>query len=148
MSNHYEVVFSMFLRDSAPAEVLDELRWHLGLAAQRPDSCVISHEEPQMCPAGSNVLPGGEAARLRRQQRYRRAGAPHYAWGLYARLLWPGDQWAGLWGRVALWLSAHAEDDGYAGFFREEHDERPTLLLIRGGRPYLCEPGGQPHAFS
>jgi hypothetical protein len=147
MSQHYEVVFSMFLRDDTPAGVLDELRWHLGLSAQRPDSCVIAYDVPQMCPAGGNLLPGGEAARLRRQLRYSRAGAAHYAWGLYARLLWPDGQWAEIWQRVAVWLSAHAAQDGYAGFFREEHDERPTLLLVRGGEPYLCEHGGQPRAF-
>lgn len=147
MDSHYEVVFSMFLRDRTPAGVLDELRWHLGLSPQRPDSCVIGCEEPAMCPAGSNVLPGGEAARLRRQHRYSRAGAAHYAWGLYARLLWPGSRWDEIWGPVAVWLSAYAEDDGYAGFFREQRDEWPTLLLVRGGEPYLCENGGQPRSL-
>jgi hypothetical protein len=38
------------------------------------------------------------------------------------------------------WLAPSAED-GYAGFYREERSEWPTLFLIRAGIPYICEFG-------
>ncbi|MFJ4152764.1 hypothetical protein ACIP10_35045 [Streptomyces galbus] len=36
MSLHFEVVFTCFLRDNTPDTVLDALRWHLGMAPERP----------------------------------------------------------------------------------------------------------------
>lgn len=35
MSGHYEIVFSLFIRDDVPPEILAELRWRLGLTADR-----------------------------------------------------------------------------------------------------------------
>ena len=68
----------------------------------------------------------------------------HHAWGLYTRQMWLDDQWTEGWWQVVQWLAPHADNDGYAGFFREENEEQPTLLLIRGGKPYVCESGKQP----
>jgi hypothetical protein len=148
VSSHYEVVFSLFLRDDTPSVVLDELRWHLGLLTQRPEVCAIEDDWPQLRPNERTYLPGGEVALLQRQYRYSRAGVEHHAWGLYTRQFWLDDHWAAAWWRAAAWLAPHADGDGYAGFFREEGDERPTLLLIRGGEPYLCGFGEEPRAFS
>jgi hypothetical protein len=45
---------------------------------------------------------------------------------------------------IAVWLAGYAEDDGYAGFFREEFEEEPTLLRFGHGNAYLHEFGKQP----
>ena len=148
MSLHYEVVFSLFLRDDTPSGVLDELRWQLGLSTQKPDACAIDYEWPQMRPNEPSYLPGGEVAMLRRQYRYSRSGVEHHAWGLYVREFWLDDHWVAAWLRVAAWLAPYADGDGYAGFFREEQDEQPSLLFVRGGQPYVCGFGQKPQAFS
>jgi hypothetical protein len=147
VSVSYEVVFSLFLRDDTPGEVLAELRWHLGLAADRPGPWALGYETPVLRPGESSRLAGGESAALSRQYRTDAAGAGRPAWGLHVRVFWPDDQWAELWWQVAAWLSRYAASDGYAGFYREADGAEPTLLLVRGGLPYLCEFGGQPRAF-
>jgi hypothetical protein len=139
VSLHYEVVFSLFLRDDLPADVLNELRWHLGLSSERPTRPVIDYEGPQLRPAATSYLPGGETASLQRQYRHSANGTDHYAWGLHVRLFWLDDQWAEVWWQVAAWLAAWADEDGYAGFFREEAEATPTLLVVRGGEPELRE---------
>jgi hypothetical protein len=148
VSQHLEIVFSSFLRDDTPTSVLDELRWHLGLSPVRPVACTIDYADPQLLPNPNTFLPGGEAATLQRQLRSWQRGVAYYAWGLHARLGWLDDQWANLWLQVAVWLAPHADQDGYAGFFREESADAPSLLLVRGGRAYLHESGGQPLALS
>jgi hypothetical protein len=139
MSAHYEVVFSLCLRDDTPADALDELRWHLGLAGQRPGVWALGYDTPQLRPDEASPLPGGEAAALCRQA----AG-----WGLHTRLRWADERWAEVWWQVVAWLSRYAGQDGYAGFYRAEHDEQPTVLVVRGGRPYLSEFTGQARALS
>lgn len=147
MSFHYEVTFSLFLRDDTPVEVLDELRWHLGQSSERPEICVVDYDGPVLLPAESSPLAGGEVATLQRQYRFTQNGAEHFSWGVHARLYWLDDHWAEVWWQVATWLAPYA-DDGYAGFFREENDEQPTLLLMRSGEPYFCKVGGEPQPFS
>jgi hypothetical protein len=144
----YEVTFSLFLRDDTPARVLDELHWHLGLSDQRPDTCVVGYDTPEMFPHEQTYLPGKEVAVLRRQFRYGQGETAHYAWGLHARLFWGDDQLAEVWWQLVGWLAAYADEDGYAGSFREELGEQPTLLLIRGGKPHVCGFGEQPKPLS
>ncbi|GIH13079.1 hypothetical protein [Rugosimonospora africana] len=88
MSGHFEVVFSVFLRDDTPAEVLAELRWHLGLSPERSPRLTIDDDEPLLSPGTPSYLPGGETATLNRQYRYTSSGGDHYAWGLHARVYW------------------------------------------------------------
>jgi hypothetical protein len=101
-------------------------------------------DEPQLMPTPDSSLPGGDAVRLWRQYRFTQRGVDHFAWGVYIRLMWGDDTWANHWLPVAVWLAPHAERDGYAGFFRMESEEEPTLLLLRRGVAYLCEFGRQP----
>lgn len=87
MSDHYEIVISCFLEDDTPEEVLDTLRWHLGLIEQRPaplneDTAPYRLLAPD---PDSRRLPGGEIARLQRQTRGFTAASDPYAWGMYAR---------------------------------------------------------------
>ncbi|MDT7782948.1 MAG: hypothetical protein QOF58_1367 [Pseudonocardiales bacterium] len=140
MSSHYEVVFSTFLRDDTPPAVLDELRYHLGVTEQRPHNLVIDYDFPVLRPDTDSYLPGGDHVALRRQLRGHHANGEHHAWGLHARLYWLDDQWAEIWWQVVSLLAPHVEDDGYAGHFREEYDERATSLIILGGAPHLSEP--------
>lgn len=43
----YKIVF---LRDGTPREVLEELRWHLGLSGRWPADCAVSYDgEPVLC---------------------------------------------------------------------------------------------------
>jgi hypothetical protein len=141
VSAHYEVVFSVFLRDDTPADVLAELRWHLGLSPERPPRLAIDRELPLLAPGSPSRLPGGEGASLDRRHRYPSSAVEHYAWSLYARLYWLDDLWAHYWGRVAELLAPWADEDGYAGFFREEFDQTRTFLLFRDGAFHLGESG-------
>jgi hypothetical protein len=128
----------VFLRDDPPAGVLDELRWHLGIADERPHAYVID-DEPQPRPNPDSRLPGGEFTALRRQPLHVQHSVLHHAWGLHARLLWLDDTWAEVLHQVVRLLAPHVERDGYAGFFREEEAGYPTLLLFQDGEPSLGE---------
>lgn len=137
MSQHFEIVFSVFLRDDIPADMLAELRWHLGLSTGQPEQLAIDYGEPTLRPNTPSYLPGGESVQLERQHRGTSPSGEHYAWGLYARLFWLDDQWADVWWQVAEWLAPWAEDEGYAGFYREEFEDTPAILLIRNGEVHL-----------
>ncbi|WP_199444520.1 hypothetical protein [Umezawaea beigongshangensis] len=147
MSQHYEIVFSLFLRDDTPGDVLDELRWHLGADQPAPRAPVVPGG-PHLRPDPGSFLPGGDSASLRRQYRFTRGDQDWHAWGLSARVLWSDDTWAEVWWQFAQWLAPFADEDGYAGFFREETDENPTLLLVRRGEPLLGTFSEDPQPFS
>ncbi|MEU2614728.1 hypothetical protein ABZ570_24560 [Micromonospora sp. NPDC007271] len=67
MSLHYEVVLTCFLADETPPEVLDALRWHLGLRDERPATLDPGeHPYPLLEPDPGSYLPGGDVASLRR----------------------------------------------------------------------------------
>jgi hypothetical protein len=147
MSFHYEVVISLFLRDDTPSEVLDELRWHIGLSEQQPATSAIDVDYPLMRP-GESYLPGGDIAVLQRQYRYDDAhGVNHHAWGLYVLLFWLDDD-LGQAAQITTWLAPYADEDGYIGSFREEADEQPTLLAIRDGELHLIKLRKQPRSLS
>lgn len=137
VSLHFEVVFSLFLREDTPDDVMHELRYHLGLSTQRPANLEIDYGHPVLEPNPDSYLPGGEQAVLRKQYRYHRAGVEHHAWGLHVRLHWVDDAWGELWWFVASWLAPFVEDNGYAGFYREDRDERPTALIVLDGEPHV-----------
>jgi hypothetical protein len=85
MSDHYEVVFACFLRDDTPDDVLDALRWHLGLLADRPASLdPDEHDEQRLLPDPDTRLPGREFVELRRQERGYLGGETIYEWGRHA----------------------------------------------------------------
>ena len=139
MSSHYEVVFSLFLREDTPVGVLDELRWHLGLSPERPEDRAVEYgEQPVLLPHSQTYLPGSETATLRHQYRWTLRGIDEYSWGLHVRLYWLDDHWADVWWQVVYWLAPYA-DDGYAGFVREVASDQPTLLVIHDGQPDIRE---------
>jgi hypothetical protein len=148
VSSHYEVVFSLDLRDNVPTAVIDELEWQLGRRADRPGSLAVEYDVPLLQPAAHSYLAGGEHGLLERAYRYSHRGVDHHAWSLFARLLWVDDMWAEYWWQVATWLAEYAETKGYGGFFREESELWPTMFMVSGGYAYLAPPGEQPKPFS
>ncbi|MFW5418378.1 hypothetical protein J0910_17350 [Nocardiopsis sp. CNT-189] len=139
MSLHYEVVVACFLREDTPPEVLDAVRWHIGLAGERPAGLdPDEHSEPAFLLDPESPLPGGDAAELRLQYRWTApSGADVRAWGLYARGYWLDDAL----GQLSLFLDLIAPyaEEGYAGSFREEYDFHPTIVAFKDGA--LVSPG-------
>lgn len=91
MSDHYEVVLSVFLAEETPVEVLDTIRWHMGLLKDRPEH-MGPPEDPDfewryLDPDPDHPrLPGGEVARLQRQSVGSTAdGVELHPWGLFYR---------------------------------------------------------------
>ncbi|MFF2629479.1 hypothetical protein ACFVUN_27415 [Kitasatospora griseola] len=132
MSLHFEVVIACFLRDDMPDTVLNAVRWHLGLIADRPAGLdADEHMCPMLRPDPDSRLPGGDVASLRRQSRDRAAGN-EFSWGLLSRNYWLDDEMGELAAILDL-LAPHVEEPGYGGFFREEFDGKPTILTFRNG---------------
>ncbi|MFE3637594.1 hypothetical protein [Streptomyces sp. NPDC059168] len=130
MSMRYEMVFTCFLKDDTPESVLDALRWHMGLRADRPESVGgVEYSHPLLTPnSDSNTnLAGGEVARLVHQARGSRD-----AWGLFVRVLWPDDILEELVSVLDL-LAPHVDEPGYGGYFREEADAWPSVFMFREG---------------
>jgi hypothetical protein len=70
--------------------------------------------------------------------------------GLYIRLFWLDGHWEHVCHDVAEFLAPYVDNDGYAGFYREEHESFPTVLLIEGGKPHFrkLEEQSRPFGFS
>jgi hypothetical protein len=128
MSMHYEVVFSCFLRDDTPEEVIDALRWHLGLAAEWPASLAADEPAERLLRSDqASNLPGGDIASLRRQAVPGAAESDVYAWGLFSRNLWLDDAMGSMTAIMEL-LAPHAAESGYGGYFREESATEATAF--------------------
>lgn len=133
VSLHYEVVFTCFLRDDTPDSVLAALRWHLGLALERPAELdAEEHSYPLLSPDPDSRLPGGDFVSLRRQSRGFTHGGELHAWGLFSRNLWLDDMMGDLCTVLDL-LAPHVEEPGYSGYFREEFDTEPIVFTFRDG---------------
>ncbi|SEB65018.1 hypothetical protein [Streptomyces sp. TLI_105] len=133
MSLHYEVVFTCFLQEDTPETVLAALRWHLGLASERPAE--LDEEEyayPLLDPDPDSRLPGGDFASLRRQSRGFTAGGECHAWGLFSRNLWLDDMMGDLVTILDL-IAPHVAEVGYGGYFREEFDAEATVFTFQDG---------------
>ena len=63
-------------------------------------------------------------------------------WGLFVRRFMLDDGFYELLSPICELLAAVAVD-GFAGFWREEADLLPTVLIVRGGHTYLIEPNGK-----
>ncbi|MBC9712968.1 hypothetical protein H9Y04_10345 [Streptomyces sp. TRM66268-LWL] len=135
MSDHCEVVFSCFLRDDTPESVLAALRWHLGLAPERPAHLDPEwHPYPLLEPDPDSWLPGGDTASLRRQSTGFTAEGERYAWGLFSRNHWLDDD-LGYLVTVLELLAPHVEpdEDGFGGWFRYTHEAEQTPFVFRDG---------------
>jgi hypothetical protein len=51
VSDHFEVVYSTFLRDDTPSAVLDDLRWHMDLTDEKPSVSAIYQDHRVLDPS-------------------------------------------------------------------------------------------------
>jgi hypothetical protein len=129
MGTHYEVVYSLLLRDETPEDMLAEFRWHLGLSSEKPENMTVDCDVPLLSADQAGYLPGGAFAVLRRQSR-----GTHETWGLYSRVYWDDDTWAENWWAFGELLAKYADGDGYIGFWRDaDFDTAVTEMIARGG---------------
>ena len=70
VSLHYEWTLSLRLRPDVPASFLDELRFHLGLAEQRPEDPELEIDWPCLVTEPDDALPGGSVRSLTAQRPY------------------------------------------------------------------------------
>ncbi|MFF7204144.1 hypothetical protein [Streptomyces sp. NPDC008141] len=135
MSDHYEVVFSCFLRDDTPESVMAALRWHLGLDAEFPEN--LDADEGQLYPLldpdnHNSCLPGGDVVSLRRTVREFTQSGERYEWELFARKDWLDDSILYLRHLLDL-LAPHAARPGYGGLFRNFYGTAVTVFTFRDG---------------
>ncbi|SCL48220.1 hypothetical protein [Micromonospora chersina] len=133
MSLHYEVVFSCFLDDETPPDVLDVLRWHLGMRDERPATLdAEDHPYRLLAPDPDSYLPGGDVASLRRQRVGFTATGERFQWGLHSRNYWLDDDLGELVSILDL-IAPHVVEDGYGGHLREEYDTDLVVFEFRDG---------------
>lgn len=132
MSDHYEVVFSCFLRDDTPAPVLAALRWHMGMDDECPDDLDSDdHPYPLLLP-GNSRLPGGDAVCLRRTVQEFTASGERYEWELFARHYWVDDLTLHLEALLEL-IAPHVARRGYGGHIRDEYQTEVKTFTFHDG---------------
>jgi hypothetical protein len=121
VSDHYEVVLSLFLSDATPA------------VPERGDT---GGTHRMMAPDPGGLPPGGDIAVPRRRFGTGRAGPEEYGQGLYARYRLLDDDLRELW-QIMEWPAPYVETEGYAGRCRAESDDKLVAVppLFRDGGP-------------
>jgi hypothetical protein len=134
MSDHYEVVFSCFLRDDTPESVLAALRWHLGMDAEPPENLSQEeHPDPLLTPDQNNSrLPGGDIASLRRTVQGFTASGQRHEWELFSRKYWVDDSMLYLDSILDL-VAPHIARPGYGGYFRDDCNTALTVFTFHDG---------------
>lgn len=136
MSFHYEVVVSIYLREEIAESVVPEVRWHCGLGP--PPEDLMFSDAHVFGAEDVSYVPGGDVTRL--AQDTGTSWGP--MWGLFVRRFMLDDGFYELLSPICQLLAAVAVD-GFAGFWREEADFLPTILVVRGGHTYFAEPDGK-----
>ncbi|MFG3287613.1 hypothetical protein ACGF3G_02210 [Streptomyces sp. NPDC048179] len=132
MSDHYEVVFSSFLRDDTPASVLAALRWHMGMDDEGPEDLARDdHPYPLLLPGGSR-LPGGDIVSLRRSVQELTSSGTRYEWELFVRIYWVDDLTLYLGALLEL-IAPHVAGRGYGGYIRDVHDTEVKAFTFHDG---------------
>jgi len=129
MTVRYEVVISCFLRDDTPAEILDALRWHLGLLSEQPDDLDPTQRALLRTDPASR-LPGGDVASLRHQHGAAGSLEDGQGWGLFSRTLWPDDAMDQLSTIMEL-VAPYVASPGYGGYFRDVTAADATAFEFR-----------------
>ncbi|MEW2573060.1 hypothetical protein [Streptomyces sp. NPDC047070] len=133
MGDHYEAVFSCFLRDDTPDSVLAALRWHLGLESQEPEGLdPEDHPYQLLVPNHNSRLPGGDMVFLRRTAQESTPSGARYEWELFARCYWVDDCLLQLDALLSL-IAPHAARAGYAGHIRDEYGTGMQLFTFHDG---------------
>jgi hypothetical protein len=142
MSLHYEWVLSLRLRTDVPDAFVDELRFHLGLADERPVTAELDYEYPIFAIADDDALPGGSVSSLKFQTPDSKSGRL----GLYVRTFALDDDMYDLMLTVPPWLARWAATEGWIGFAREELALDPWLnFYAANGYAYVAAPGDRPN---
>jgi hypothetical protein len=146
MSLHYEWMLSLRLRPDVPDAFVDELRFHLGLSDTTPPKPTLDYDYPVLsADADQDELPGGQIARLVRQQH----GNWPEAWGVLVRRFVLDDEMYQLVQDVPQWLARWSLTEGWIGFAREELNLDPWLNFYAArGHGYAASPGERPQALS
>ncbi|MPY35037.1 hypothetical protein FNH09_28475 [Streptomyces adustus] len=133
MSDHFEAVFSCFLRDDIPASVLLALRWHLGLDDEEPEDLDPENSPyPLLVPNSNSRLPGGDVVSLRRTVQEFTTSGERYEWELFARCYWVDDFTLWLDDLLAL-IAPHVARPGYGGYLRDEYGTDLKIITFREG---------------
>lgn len=146
MSLHYEWTLSLRLRPDTPSAYLDELRYHLGLAAQAPETSTLDYPDPALPTVGDgDELAGGPIVRLVQQQH----GNVPATWGLFARAFILDDAMYELIQILPPWLARWSLTEGWIGFAREELSLDIWLNFYAArGHAYAASPGEEPQPLS
>ena len=132
MSDHYEVVFSCFLKHGTPDEILAGLRWHLGISDDRPElPASEAHDFQRLSPDPDSRHAGGEFADLRRH-------VPTSHWSLFSRNFWHDDEIGWIF-EVIEYIAPFIAEHGYGGFFRLEHEVKPVVFGFADGSYGITE---------
>lgn len=132
MSDHYEVVFSTFLRDDTPVTVLAALRWHMGIDDEAPDDLdPDDHPYPLLLP-GQPRLPGGDIVSLHRTVQEFTSSGTRYEWELFVRIYGVDDLTLYLDALLEL-IAPHVARRGYGGYIRDEYDIEMTTFNFHDG---------------
>jgi len=133
VSEHFEVVFSCFLRDDIPAPVLAALRWHMGVDDDRPDALdPDDHPYPLLSPDDNSRLPGGDFVSLRRTAQEFTTSGKRYEWELFSREDWVDDLTLHLDAFLEL-IAPHVADSGYGGHIRHVYGTEMKPLNFHDG---------------
>jgi hypothetical protein len=132
MSDHYEVVFSCFLRDDTPARVLAALRWHMGMDDEGPDDLDPDDHPYPLLLSGQGRLPGGDIVSLRRTVQEFTASGKRHEWELFVRIYWVDDLTLYLDALLEL-IAPHVARAGYGGYIRDEFDTEVKTFKFHDG---------------
>lgn len=137
MSNHYEWILSLRLKPETPDSFLAELRYHLGLSDEKPETPELDCDYPCLVPDDS--LAGGGFRSLVLQTPYldRPSG-----WGLFLRTEVLDDGMYELVQIVPPWLARWSLTQGFIGWARERLSLHPWMnFYVQEGHAYWGAPG-------
>ncbi len=132
MSDHYELVFSSFLRDDTPASVLAALRWHMGMDDEDPEDLDRDDHPYPLLLRGQSPLPGGDNVSLRRSVPESTSSGTPYGWELFVRIYWVDDLTLHLDALLQL-IAPHVVRRGYGGYIRDVHDTEVETFKFHDG---------------
>jgi hypothetical protein len=157
VTGSYWLYLACDLDDDAPAELLDELRWHIGLGPHAPERLSYpqgSPEYPLLYPDAEHVTTvGAQAAVLRRLiHHYRPAyegDEPVHVWSLLLRVEF-GDDLLEPVTDLVPWLAPYCRSTGWVGCLGAGGDPLTPPeqhFFVRDRKAYRGGPGDEPEPW-